>query len=399
MSSTTQKVALQVVFVLGILVLAAIITQSLVSLNKPEEKVLENYTPQVVDIQIADFEKTMTTLETRGVVKARTSLSLLPEVSGKITWVADNFEDGGFFLKGSPILTIEKQRYINELTSAKSNLAEAESLYIQEQGHAYVAKKEWEGRLSNDNEAARKLALREPQLAAAKAKMLAAKEAVAAAQLNVKKTTVYAPFDGLLSQKVADKGQFVNVGTQLAHLHAVDAIEVRVPLTSQQLGLLDLPVLGQKIQFPVNLLDDKAVNPTTWKGQLVRTEGILDSKNGVLHAVIEVKDPYGLKTPTPTPLRIGTFVRAELQSKSFENVVTIERKLLRSGNQLWLIDEENRLTQRKVQILPTRGKQVYVYQGLVLGDRIVTSTLTDPVEGRTVILREEGQDGQMANAL
>ncbi len=384
--SSPKNITYQLVMIFGIITLAVVAVLGLFSLNKPDNEKLSTYIEPTVHVIPTTFSDKVIDIHTRGLVSARIKIPVLPEVSGKVVWVSPKWINGGFFLKDEPLFTIEKQRYRNDVATAESSLAEAKSLYIQEQGHAYVAKIEWEGRLQDDNQAASQLALRKPQVAAAKAKMVAAREALNSAQLNLSKTEVTAPFDGLMSAKQVDAGQFVNAGQQVGILHAIDTVEIRVPLTTQQIQLLDLPTLGVRSKHPAILSIDNTGIKSEWRGHLVRSEGILDENNGILYAIIEVKDPYGLKTKRSSPLRIGAFVQATLQSKPLQHIVTLPRHLLRSGNQIWLVSSDNQLTKRKVEILPTRGKSIYIHNGLDESDRIVISPLANPIEGRTVVI-------------
>ena len=54
---------------------------------------------------------------------------------------------------------------------------------------------------------------------------------------------IRAPYDGLVRQKIADVGQYVNVGSHLATTFAIDIAEVRLPVTRSDLQYLDLSKL------------------------------------------------------------------------------------------------------------------------------------------------------------
>lgn len=362
-----------------------------------ERKEQEQFVSQV-RVQEVKFQTLTIPVMSQGVVAARTKTRLLSEVSGKVVNVSPKWVNGGFFRKGEEILRIEDYEYRNQLANAKANLASAKSTLVQEQGHAYVAKKDWQSRnKKEDNQAAKALALREPQLESARTRVDAAKADLVSAQQRLVKTRVKATYDGLVSQKEADIGQFISTGQMLAEYHAVDYVEIRLPITGSQLSLMDLPAIGESSDLPVTLTSKAGEAVFSWQGKFVRTEGILDEFTKVLYGVVEVQDPYGLNREVDRALRIGSFVEASIQSKPLENITVLPSNALRAGNIIWLVDEANKLQTRKVNVLPTRDSVVvYVIDGLKQGERVVVSGIAEAIEGREVTIRDEITDGDDA---
>ncbi len=383
---TAGSAKLQAVLVIVILLVAVFGTYALITLNKHKPKVYDDYRTPKVHVIKSEFSNQRIDVQTRGLVNSRIALPIQPEISGKIVWVSPKWVNGGFFKKGEKLFSIEKTRFQNDVAQATYQLREAESQLLQELGHAYVAQREWEGRLSKDNEAQRKLALRKPQVASAKARVTSSKESLTSAQLNLKKTDVYAPFDGLLAERAMNAGQFASSGQQAAILYAVDTIEIRVPLTFNQISLIELPSIGSSSQQTVKVTADLGSESRSWEGKLVRTEGVLDQRTGILHAVVNVIDPYGLQNPQAHPLHIGTFVEVHIPSKSLAKVISLPRHILRTGNTLWVVNEENQLNIRTVTLLPTKGETMHITGGLKAGEQVVISPLTNPIEGKLVEL-------------
>ena len=91
----------------------------------------------------------------------------------------------------------------------------------------------------------KELYLRKPQLAEAEARLQSAEADLEESRRNLAKTSIVAPYDGLVSSKSVDIGQFVNPGTVLAETFAVDYAEVRLPIPETKLAFLDLPGAGK----------------------------------------------------------------------------------------------------------------------------------------------------------
>ncbi len=343
-------------------------------LKLPEFMVVE-LQPQTVTIPVL----------TQGLVEPRTKIRLVSEVNGRVIGAAENWVNGGFFKKGEIILSVEDYYYQNQLARAKANFAQAKSGLVVEEGFSYVAKQEWEKRNADvDNTSAKALALREPQLESMKAQFDAASADVVSAEHLLEKTKISAPFDGVVANKVVDVGQTISGGVGVADLYAIDVVEIRVPLTESQQAFLNLPALNQTTKIVAKAKYDTQNSKDVWKGFLVRTEGVLDPVTKVLNGVVQIKDPYGLNSPIKKPLRLGAFVEVELEGKKIDNIFVIPRRLLYTGDIIWLVDSSNKLRSKAVKVLPVRDENVYIYEGIKAGERMVSEGAFGLIDGKLV---------------
>ncbi|HCS29528.1 MAG TPA: efflux transporter periplasmic adaptor subunit, partial [Spongiibacteraceae bacterium] len=175
---------------------------------------------------------------------------------------------------------------------------------------------------------------------------------------------------------------------QLGQTFAIDRVEVRLPLPDDRLSYLNLPTINktpeQRKKTLVTLSSSQGDSVYEWQAELVRTEGVLDERSRVLFAVAEVIDPYGLNSEREAPLRIGTFVQADIAGKTMSDIVVLPRHVLRTGNQVWVVDAKNRLVNRIVGLLRTDGELAYIQRGLEAGERVALSTIPHAVAGTEV---------------
>lgn len=383
MSAAVTKRQFLIAFI--VIIAAGLVTWLMISNREQPSKKAPEQTSHSVTVVAAQPQTLRIPLATQGVVEPRTRIRLLPEVNGKIISAAPAWVNGGFFHKGDVMLRIEDHAYQNQLSKARATLAQAQSTLTQEKALAYVAEKEWQQRDNKpENEASRDLALRKPQLEAARQQVASARADVASAEIALAKTRIRAPFDGIVSNKATDIGQVVSPGQLLAEFSAIDWVEVRVPLTERQRALLQLPGLTDSSPIEAHVNYITADTRHSFTGQLVRTEAMLDEVTKVLYGVIRIADPYGLSEDRPAELPIGAFVEVDVISRELNGVITIAQRLLRSGNRVWVADSDNRLQQRTVELLPVRGETVYVAGGLKTDDRIITSSIVDAHEGTVV---------------
>ena len=108
-----------------------------------------------------------------------------------------------------------------------------------------------------------------------------------------------------------------------------------------------------------------------------------------------IDDPYDLNQKSGEPLRIGTFVNANIEGRELKDVVTLPRYVLRAGDIVWVVDERNRLRNRKVTLLNTGGDFIYVSGGLNNGDLVSLTTLDNSFDGSEIVIQSQTPTNQL----
>ena len=378
-----RKFALPIVVLLGALLITSwlIVQRPVPAQKRPDPPVL------LVDAIVAELASVRLKVHAQGSVTPRTETSLTGEVAGQIIEVFPQFVSGGFFKRGDVLVKIDDRTYRAEVKRSQAAVAAAETLITREQGLSDYALQDWR-RLNPDKEAT-DLALRKPQLAEARANLQSALADLERKEGDLERTMVRAPYDGMIRQKLADVGQFVGAGTQLAVIFASDVAEIRLPLPDK-----DLPFVDLKAQPPVEVTANIGGTDYYWRGKIVRTEGVFDEQSRVLYVVAQVADPYNQDGESwAYPLRIGTFVGANIEGRRADNLVVLPRSALRRDNRVWIIDSNNRLVPKTVSVLRTDASSVYINSGLEDNELVCLTLLENPLPG-TVVRHVEAEENQ-----
>ena len=361
-------------------------------LNRPP---VETQTPVVsppaVRVQRVAFESVDLAVSSQGTVQPRTASQLVPEISGTVINVSPTFAVGGFFEEGDVLLEIDPYDYQQALITGQSQLAQARLRLAQEEAEAEVARREWEELGRGDANA---LTLRQPQVEDARAAVTSAEAAIDRARRDLERAEVRAPYAGRVQSKDVDIGQFVNRGTAVGRIYAVDSAEVRLPLPDEELAYVDVPMSYRGTQPQagpdVVLSADFAGRRYTWQGQIVRTEGEIDSVSRMVHVVAEVDDPYAPGSdPSRPPLAVGMFVEAEIAGRRVDDVVLLPWAALHGRDQVLIVDDDGRLRYRQVDILRSTTEYVLVRGGLAEGERVSISALDAVIDGMAVQIAED----------
>ena len=130
-----------------------------------------------------------------------------------------------------------------------------------------------------------------------------------------------------------------------------------------------------------------------WQGKIIRSLGEIDPTTRMATIVVVVDNPYRQKGTVNQPdLETGMFVDIQLKGRFLNNVISIPRKALRNNRQVWLIDEENRLRIKQVEIARREKEQLLISAGLSAGDQVVTTSLSAAADG--MLLRPLKQEQQ-----
>ncbi|MDF1811719.1 MAG: efflux RND transporter periplasmic adaptor subunit [Verrucomicrobiales bacterium] len=354
--------------------------------------------PQISRVEATKVEATeyQIYLKTRGTVTPRTSTTLYPEVSGRITSISPNFREGGFFEEGEILLSIEKNDYETALIVSQSQVAQAIRSLEEEKTRGQQAMENWRrlGKRGTPSD----LVLRKPQLAEAEALLQAAKADVEKAKRNLERTDVRAPYAGRILNQMVDVGQYVSSGTQLGRAFATDYMEVRLPLTNDQLSFVDLPETFRdeaiKVSGPeVSVTARLGRKSSTWKGEIVRVDSAIDENTRQLFVVAQIEDPYRRNKAGEAPLKIGMFVDALVTGRKLQDVVVLPRSTVRVSGEVILIDEESKIRRQTIDPMYKSEKEVVLPAdggGVSPGDVVCLTPLAYPVNGAPVIATIDG---------
>ena len=262
-------------------------------------RVPEPAAPVVQTVRVAPAHQPIV-VQGQGTVRPLQETQLVPQVSGKVVFTSDALLAGGLFHAGDELLRIDPVDYELAVTLALARVEDAGAEYVLALQESEAAVQEW--RDLNPDQPPPDLVARKPQLSAAKAKRDAEAADLKKARLQLARTRLKAPFDGVVSEKHVDIGQYVTPGQVLATLYGTRAAEIVVPLASRSLRWIDVPGFtdGDGPGSPATVRAFLAGALRTWQAHVVRAEGRIDEKTRMINVVIRVEQPYAKRPPLAT---------------------------------------------------------------------------------------------------
>jgi len=323
-------------------------------------------------------------VEITGNAAAVNDVKLLARVTGYLEGI--HYQDGQFAKKGDLLFTIQKAPYEQQLEQARAQLltAQAALLYAKTEFARYTAlvKKDAATQTEVDHW--------NFERASAAAQIMSAEAQISIDEVNLGYTEVRAPFDGIVGKHLIDPGNVVGGNGQqgaLAEITQLDPIYVVANL-SEQTVLKIRQNLGQRrltladlLKIPVDVgLSDEQGFPH--RGTIEYVAPQLDAATGTLLVRGILPNPDRILLP-------GFFVRMRLpMGKVDRNALLVPQRALQTdqgGTYLLVLNENDVVQQRYVQLGPTIGALQVVTSGLQPEDRVVVGDLWRATPGTKVV--------------
>ena len=378
--------------ILPIVILGGFVSVALALIRNPasvEENALE-LIPVTVRVVEVRQESTQLVVGSQGKVQAAQSASLSAPVAGPIAWISPSMESGGYVDSGQSLIRIDRAEYATAVARTRASLQQAAAEAAFAEQELDRLRELAEERLASESQlqdAERRVEVNKAQLANAKASF-------EQAELDLERTNIRSPFNAIIEGRDVELGQYVNRAQSMGVLYGADEVEVRVPLAIRQLGFLDIPP-GQRRELSpdqapeVTLTGIYGGREYTWSGSLVRIEASIDPNSNTVQTIIRVQQPVPADDISGAvdsiPLPIGLFVSAEIRGRRVDDIITLPRSVIRNNNQVLVVDAENKMHYREIEIFRLEEQQVLISSGIAPGEKICISPIQAVVDGMAVL--------------
>jgi RND family efflux transporter MFP subunit len=321
-------------------------------------------------------------LEATGNSAAVNSADLVARVSGFIQEI--NYQDGTLVKKGAPLFTIEPEPYKVKLDQAKSAETGARASVKQTQTdldrQTQLLARQAGTQVSYDQAVtARDNSQSSLQQAEANTRLAA---------LNLEYANVTAPFDGVVTARQVSVGQYVGstaTPTVLATIVQFDPIYVNFNVSEQDVLRIraDMARRGltpedlKKVPVEVGLQSESGY---PHQGTLDYASPTVNQSTGTLAARAVLQNSNRILLP-------GYFVRVRVPVGEPQNALLVPDAAVgsdQSGRYVLVVDKDNTVEQRKVEIGQAVDDKRVIEKGLTAQDRVVVAGVLRAIPGQKV---------------
>jgi membrane fusion protein (multidrug efflux system) len=315
-----------------------------------------------VDAATAQYQTLTDGVRATGRVEAVDAVELRPDEQGRV--MALLFREGQHVTRGTPLVKIDDAmlRAQAERAVADRDLATQQLQRVRQ--------------LRSQNASS----VADLERAEAAARSAAASVAVLA--LQIERTTVRAPFSGVVGQRFVSVGDYVTPAARLLTLQTVDPQRAVIEVPERHAVRLRE---GQTVEFTV-----AAVPGRVFRAQVDFIDPVVQNE---LRTIL-------VKGRAPNPdriLRPGMFIEARLATATRSNAVVVPEDAvqpLRTANVVWAV-AGGKASRRVVQLGARSQGVVEVVSGVRAGEQVVVGGLERMAEGMPIaprpraVLRDE----------
>jgi RND family efflux transporter MFP subunit len=340
----------------------------MLSCSSEQEVMRPTLVPPVMAVEVEGWD-IVDRIEATGELVAKDAATVAAQVGGEVTSVA--CDEGDAVVAGQVLLEIDPERRDLELRQAQAQRAEARAAVTEAKRE--VARVE---SLSAQNavSAAQADEVR-TGLELAQARLRAAEAQLGLAERARADSSVRAPFDGLVDERLVSPGEFLTPGSPLVRLVVLDPIEVSFRLAEVDSGRVHL---GDRVDVQVSPHPDERFQAT-----VSSISPTIDERTRTLRVKAVLGNADGR-------LRPGTFARVDLgvAERSGVPMLPEEAVLERSdGSVVFRLVGSDRAERLRVQTGVHREGRVEVGEPIAIGDLVIVRGQVGLIDGARVSLR------------
>ena len=314
-----------------------------------------------------------------GNLAPKNRLELYAEVQGVFRNSAHDFKPGQAYKRGQTLLNLDSSEYYASVQAAKSELYNLITSIMPDLRLDYPEYfQKWQDYLDgfDINKSTPEL----PETASDKERYFITGRGIFSSYYNVKnleqrlgKYRIVAPFSGILTEALVNKGTLVRSGQKLGEFIDTSVYELEVAVSKRFSDLLEI---GERVT-----LEDGNGN-RTYEGKVVRVNGRVDQTTQTIKVFIEVQGSDTLKE--------GMFLQANLDARDEPDAISIPRQLLVDNSQLYIV-RDSVLDLVDIQPVYFSDKEVVV-KGLDDGTRYISKSVPGAYAGMRVKVLENTEN-------
>jgi RND family efflux transporter MFP subunit len=357
----------------------------------------------VVEVAVAEQRDVPVYEEWIGTLTGQVNADVKAQVTGYL--LTRNYKEGSFVRKGQVLFEIDPRPFQAALDQAKGQLAQAQAQLIQDQAQLAtaeanqlksqldvekygplarvdaVSKQDFDNATQTDLANKAQVQVARAAIAAAKAQIQAGQAQVETASINLGFTRIVAPIDGIIGIAQAQVGDLVSTSSgPLTTVSTLDPIRDYFTVSEQEYLALQKRFSGsEKDQWKLQLtLADGTTYPQ--EGQFYFADRQVNPNTGAIQLAALFPNPGNV-------LRPGQYGKVRAVTRVQQNALLIPQAAVneqQGGYLVAVVDKDNRVSIRPVQVGERAGTMWVIDGGLKLGDRVVVEGQQNLRPGMTV---------------
>jgi RND family efflux transporter MFP subunit len=272
-------------------------------------------------------------------------------------------------------------RLKNEVAREQAGYAAVHANYVRlkqasDQQPGLVAAQELDDALAKDQSAASQVDAAKSAVAAAEGQLGVSRAENLRVSSMEQYATITAPYNGVVTMRYADTGSLIPAGTAeglnqaVVRLAQSDVLRLRMPIPER-----DVPLVHEGSQVNVHV----QATGQTFPGTVIRFTRDVSNATRTMMTEVDVKNPSLALTP-------GMYADVTFNLEQKNNALIVPASAIIQGDQpsVMLVDSNNRVEKRSVELGISGSNSQEIASGLKLGDRVIIGGLSALQPGQKV---------------
>jgi len=315
--------------------------------------------PSPVTVAAAVSQDVPVYLDEVGRTVAREVVSVLPEVSGRITEI--RFTDGADLKKGDPLFVVDPRPFQAQLDLAQANLAQSKAAL----DFANIQFARVQDLVQSKAIARQDYDTRKNAVDVGEAQVKQNEAAVESAKLNLEYTSIRSPIDGRAGHRLVDLGNVVTANTTtLLTIERMDPIYADFTVTESDFTAVKRNSANHSLKVEIRL-PDEADKPIA--GQLTFLDNTVQAGSGTV--LLRATAANGGHRLWP-----GQFVNVRLVLATLPKAVLVPAQATQDSSKgpfVYVIKDDSTAELRPVKLGQRQGDSIVIEKGLKAGERVV----------------------------
>ena len=373
-----------------------------------------------------------------GQVRPGREWQVVPEVSGRVVWVAPAFKKGGLVREGEVLLRIDPVDYELAVRQMSANIAKIEAQLAElsrreknlratlkiQRAVLSLSEKEldrnrrarasgsisdsaldqarinYQNSRSQVQEVENELALIPASRSSLSADLAYNRSRLEEAGLDLSRCAMEVPYDCRVTEADAEVGQYVQQGQTVGRADGIDRAEIYAQLPISVMRTLLSGAAPEAISLDRETMEGLSMErlrslfgltvrvglvsagfDVRWEARFARADATIDPQTRTVGVIVAVDDPYGKAVVgRRPPLVRNMFCNVEISGRPLPDRMAVPRAALHDGG-VYVVGEGGRLARKPVTVEFSQGDFHVLSGGLSEGDTVVVSDLVPAIEG------------------
>jgi membrane fusion protein (multidrug efflux system) len=188
-------------------------------------------------------------------------------------------------------------------------------------------------------------------------------------EARLRKYSLVAPFDGILTETQSNRGTLVRSGQKLGEFINVDVFELPLSVNA---------IYANSLKAGKNVKLYNADNTQNWVGKVLRINGKINQETQTVQVFIEIRGKN---------LREGLYLQADVETKQEANAIEIDRKLLVNNESVYIVKDT---ILQLMKVTPIHfNKKTVVIGDIPNGSLLVSKIVSGAYDGMPVTIFKE----------